>query len=88
MIDNLEYINVKVERVDNDGNVLLQGTGVILLSNEEYYLLTACHCIRRFKDKVEEIPMDWRMVRATAYLPDTEVSINITGLHDLDFDLD
>ena len=88
MIDNLEYINVKVERLDNDGNVLLQGTGVILLSNEEYYLLTACHCIRRFKDKVEEIPMDWRMVRATAYLPDTEVSINITGLHDLDFDLD
>lgn len=85
MKTTLQYISAKTLRMLDDGCVGLQGTGTIIQSHGQYYLLTAYHCMSKIdEDGKEEIPADWHKMTAKVYTADSEIELLITGLGDVD----
>ena len=85
MKTTLQYISAKILRMMDDGRVGLQGTGTIIQSHGQYYLLTAYHCMSKVdEDGKEVIPADWHKMTAKVYTADTEIELLITGLGDVD----
>lgn len=85
MKTTLQYISAKTLRLMDDGRVGLQGTGTIIQSHGQYYLLTAYHCMcKRDEDGKELIPADWHKMTAKVYTDDSEFDLSIIGVFDID----
>lgn len=85
MKTTLQYISAKILRMMDDGRVGLQGTGTIIQSHGQYYLLTAYHCMSKIdEDGKEVISADWHKMTATVYTENSEFDLSITGLGDVD----
>lgn len=85
MKTTLQYISAKTLRMMDDGRVGLQGTGTIIQSHGQYYLLTAYHCMcKRDEYGKELIPADWHKMTAKVYTDDSEFDLSIIGVSDID----
>lgn len=89
MINNLEYFSAKTYHDSTNPDNPIQGTGTILASQGKYYLVTALHCMRMLdEDNKEIVSPDWRKMKATVYLADDEVNLDIKKIVDVDNDND
>lgn len=81
----LQYISAKITRISDNGDTKLQGSGTIIQSHGQYYLLTAYHCLcKKDEDGNEIIPADWQKTTATVFTADSEYQLCITGVGDVD----
>lgn len=81
----LQYISAKTLRIMDEGHVGLQGTGTIIQSHGQYYLLTAYHCMcKKDEDGKELIPADWHKMTAKVYTDNSEFDLSIIGVFDID----
>lgn len=89
MIKNLEYFSAKTYHDSSNPDKPIQGTGTIVASQGKYYLITALHCMRKLdEDGKEIVSPDWRKMKATVYLADDEVELEIKKIVDVDNDND
>lgn len=83
-MEDLEYFSVKTIRAKYKEYDPIQGTGTIIKSQGQHFLVTALHNLRKIVNNVEVIPADWQAMSGTIYLPDNDVQIHVTGVVDVD----
>lgn len=85
MIPKIEYLSAKTYHPSNVPNSPIQGTAAIFASKGRYFLATALHCMRvTDEDGKELVKPDWNNLKATVYLRDSEVDLDVCGLIDAD----
>ena len=89
MINNLEYFSAKTYHDSTNPDKPIQGTGTIIASQGNYFLITALHCMRKLdEDGKEIVSPDWRKMKAIVYLVNEEVELDIKKIVDVDDDND
>ena len=64
MIEDLLKLSVKIQCVDNEGNIKVRGSGTVISDGRKYYVMTAGHCIKNVADNSFYEPQN---IKITSY---------------------
>ena len=78
MSKGLDYISVRIYRRDGNGNILINGSGLLFENNGGYFVFTNFHCVSS-KDKVTDvlIPIDISLTEIAFFYGGKQVDVKI-----------